>query len=52
MANPPVALTEDDLHTAQALLELHGDEPNSEEQNQVANGNILLNYCTMLWTKW
>ena len=40
MANPPAALTEDDLHTAQALLELHGDEPNSKEQNQVANGNI------------
>ena len=48
MANPSAAPTDDDLHKAQALLELHGDEPESEDQNQVANQTIL----TELWTKW
>ena len=37
MANPSVVPTDDDLNTAQALLELHGDEPESEDQNQVVN---------------
>ena len=37
MANPSAVPTDDDLNTAQALLELHGDEPESEDQNQVAN---------------
>ena len=34
MVNPPVAPSADNLTTAQALLELHGDEPESEDPNQ------------------
>ena len=36
MANPPATLTEE-FHTAQTLLELHGDDLDSEEQNQMEN---------------
>ena len=43
VANPPVAPTTDDLTTAQALLELHGDEPEFEDPNQGQNRPFLLN---------
>ena len=36
MANPPATLTEE-FHTAQTLLELHGDDLDSEEQNRMEN---------------
>ena len=36
MANPPATLAEE-FHTAQTLLELHGDDLDSEEQNQMEN---------------
>ena len=36
MANPPATLTEE-FHTAQTLLELHGDDLDSEEQNWMEN---------------
>ena len=37
MANPSAVPTDDDLNMAQALLEIHGDEPESKDLNQVAN---------------
>ena len=36
MANPPATLMEE-FHTAQTLLELHGDDLDSEEQNRMEN---------------
>ena len=39
MANPPATLMEE-FHTAQTLLELHGDELDSEEQNRMENSVI------------
>ena len=36
MANPPATLTEE-FHTAQTLLELHGEDLDSEEQNRMEN---------------
>ena len=36
MSNPPATLTEE-FHTAQTLLELHGDDLDSEEQNRMEN---------------
>ena len=36
MANPPATLTEE-FHTAQTLLELHSEDLDSEEQNQMEN---------------
>ena len=36
MANQPATLTEE-FHTAQTLLELHGDDLDSEEQNRMEN---------------
>ena len=36
MANPPATLTEG-FHTVQTLLELHGDDLDSEEQNRMEN---------------
>ena len=41
MANPPATLTEE-FHTAQTLLELHGDEVDSEEQNRMENRVIFM----------
>ena len=39
MANPPTTLTEE-FHTAQTLLELHGDDRDREEQNRQENSVI------------
>ena len=39
MANSPATLTEE-FHTAQTLLELHGDNLDSEEQNRLENSVI------------
>ena len=39
MANSPATLTEE-FHTAQTLLELHGDNLDSEEQNKLENSVI------------
>ena len=39
MANPPATLMEE-FHTAQTLLELHGDDLDSEEQNRMENSVI------------
>ena len=36
MANPPATLTEE-FHMAQTFLELHGNDLDSEEQNQMEN---------------
>ena len=36
MANPPATLIEE-FHTTQTLLELHGEDLDSEEQNRMEN---------------
>ena len=41
MENPPATLTEE-FHTAQILLELHGDDLDSEEQNRMENRTIFM----------
>ena len=45
MANPPATLTEE-FHTAQTLLELHGDDLDSEEQNRMENSVIFTELLT------
>ena len=41
MANPSAIPTDDDLNMAQALLELHGDEPESEVANPIIFTELL-----------
>ena len=41
MANPPATLTEE-FHTTQTLLELHSDDLDSEEQNQMENRIVFM----------